>query len=211
MKGEKKRREGALNSVSAIYKYISEVGTTGKVPDEWKLSQVILIPKPGKTPNLENLRPISLTSCVGRVAEYAILNRLEDYLEDNEMYTNNMIGFRSALSTQDAMKQIKHDILDGYSKGVKAILGLGIEKAFDNIKHSFVLKTVENFELGTNMFNYIKSFLESRRARLRAGDTSSDVVTLGDRGIPQGSGHIASPFQSLHDRAIKKAKGSRRD
>lgn len=178
-------------SIESLTDFINKAWNSGEVPDEWKLSQVILIPKPGKPPSLENLRPISLTSCVGKVAEHAILNRLKDYLEDNNIYTHNMLGFRSSLSTQDAMKQIKHDILDGYSRDTKAILGLDMEKAFDNIRHKYILQTIEEIGLGSKMYNYIKSFLGARTARLRVGDTNSDVVQLGDRGTPQGS--VISP------------------
>lgn len=113
----------------------------------------MLIPKPGKAPSIDNLRPIALTSCVGKVAEHAILNRLNDYLEDNNVYTYNMVGFRAGLSTQDAMKLIKHEILDGYSRDTKAILGLDLEKAFDNVKHEFILATIESLGLGRRFYD----------------------------------------------------------
>lgn len=76
---------------------------------------------------------------MGKVADHAILNRLNDYLEGNDIYTHNMIGFRAGLSTQDAMMLIKHQVIDGYSRDTKALLGLDLEKAFDNNKHEFIL------------------------------------------------------------------------
>lgn len=80
---------------------INESWKSGVVPAEWKTACAVLIPKPGKAPNFENLRPISLTSCVGKVMERVVLNRLNGYREDNQVYTHNMIGFRAGLSTQD--------------------------------------------------------------------------------------------------------------
>ncbi|KAH8009662.1 hypothetical protein HPB51_018959 [Rhipicephalus microplus] len=50
---------------------------SGKIPAEWTLAQVVLIPKPGKRRSLDQLRPISLTSCIGKLFEKVILNRLE--------------------------------------------------------------------------------------------------------------------------------------
>lgn len=179
------------SSIERLTAFINEAWKTGKVPEEWKVADTVLIPKPGKSPSVENLRPISLTSCVGKVAEHAILNRLNDYLEGNDIYTHNMIGFRIGLSTQDAMMLIKHQVLDGYSRDTKALLGLDLEKAFDNIKHEFILETVANLELGPRLYNYTRSFLSGRKARLRIGNFLSEHVLLGHRGTPQGS--VISP------------------
>ncbi|XP_075543106.1 uncharacterized protein LOC142576707 [Dermacentor variabilis] len=66
-------------------KYLTgEVNATwrdGVVPEQWKTALTVLIPKAGKVPSIDNLRPISLTSCVGKVAEHEVLNRLTRYLE----------------------------------------------------------------------------------------------------------------------------------
>ncbi|KAG0413267.1 hypothetical protein HPB47_009602, partial [Ixodes persulcatus] len=49
--------------------YLNEVWESGTLPKEWKEATVVLIPKPGKPLSLENLRPISLTSCLGKLLE----------------------------------------------------------------------------------------------------------------------------------------------
>lgn len=171
---------------------INESWKSGVVPAEWKTACTVLIPKPGKAPNIENLRPISLTSCVGKVMEHVVFNRLNGYLEDNEVYTYNMIGFRAGLSTQDAMKLIKHQIVDGSSRDVKALLGLDLEKAFDNVLHTFIVKTISDLGLGSRFHSYVSSFLTDRKAKLRIGDFRSEDVLLGGRGTPQGA--VISPM-----------------
>lgn len=90
---------------------------------------MILIPKPGKPPDPENLRPISLTSCVGKVLEHVLLNRWQKYLERIEAFPHTIIGFRQHLGTQDAMLQLKHQVIDGQTSGNKAILGLDVYRA----------------------------------------------------------------------------------
>ncbi|XP_037568240.1 uncharacterized protein LOC119449128 [Dermacentor silvarum] len=91
---------------------MNEIWRRGLIPKSWKTAYTEPIPKPGKALSIDNLRPISLTSCVGKMAEHVMLNRLTDYIESNDCYTHNMIGFRSGLSTQDAMMLIKHQIID---------------------------------------------------------------------------------------------------
>ncbi|XP_070379199.1 uncharacterized protein [Dermacentor albipictus] len=76
-------------SIAYLTDIINQAWSSGKVPEMWKSANTILIPKPRKPPSLDNLRPISLTSCVGKVAEHAMLNRLSRYLEDHDIYTQH--------------------------------------------------------------------------------------------------------------------------
>lgn len=85
------------NSIIALTKYIQECWEERKIPQVWKQAKLVLIPKPGKTQNIENLRPISLTSCVGKVMEHVIQRRLQRYLEEEEIYPDTMIGFTEHL------------------------------------------------------------------------------------------------------------------
>lgn len=65
------------NQIAASTKYLNEeLWLKETVPPKWKHSRVILIPKPGKPPSTDNLRPISLTCCLGKVYEHIITNRL---------------------------------------------------------------------------------------------------------------------------------------
>ncbi|XP_077529144.1 uncharacterized protein LOC144141464 [Haemaphysalis longicornis] len=90
------------------------------------------------------------------------------------------------------MKLIKHQIVDGRSRDVKALLGLDLEKAFDNVLHTFIAKTISDLGLGSRFHRYVISFLTDRKATLRIGDFRSDEVPLGGRGTPQGA--VISPM-----------------
>nr|XP_054931769.1 uncharacterized protein LOC129387075 [Dermacentor andersoni] len=83
------------HSIEYLTEVINETWKEGKVPEAWKRALTVLIPKPGKSSSLDNLRPISLTSCVGKVAEHVILNRLTRFIEHKELYPHTMIGFRA--------------------------------------------------------------------------------------------------------------------
>ncbi|KAM7287140.1 hypothetical protein ISCGN_030834 [Ixodes scapularis] len=148
-----------------------------------------MIPKPGKKLQIENLRPISLTSCVGKLMEHVVLTRLNNHMEDRGLYPHTMIGFRPHLSTQDVMLQIKHQILDarGRTAGLKAILGLDLTKAFDNVTHKAVLENLRDLGVGRKAYTYVRDFLSNRTAKLSIGDIKSEEIELGSRGTPQGS------------------------
>ena len=53
-------------------------------PKEWKIAEIITLPKPGKdTSQTTSYRPISLLSCVSKLIERLVQARLQDFLERN--------------------------------------------------------------------------------------------------------------------------------
>lgn len=66
--------------------------------------------------------------------------QLNNYMNNNGLYPHTLIEFRPKLSTQDFMLQIKHQIIDAGAADTKAILGLDLAKAFNNVTHKAMFK-----------------------------------------------------------------------
>lgn len=179
-------------SITKLTEFINKSWKAGQILQQWKTAKIVLIPKPGKRVQIADLRPISLTSCVGKLMEHVILERITTYLEDRDALPPTMIGFRRNLSTQDAMLQLKHQIIDNPGTATKAILGLDLKKAFDNVTHATVLKRVNDLDLGQRTYNYVRNFLTGRKAKIMIGDLVSEEIEMGSAGTPQGS--VLSPM-----------------
>lgn len=145
-------------ALSALTQYFNKCWKNGKLPQQWKTAKTVLIPKPNKPPGIGNLRPISLTSCVGKLLEHVLLNRWQRYLEEEHLYPDTMLGYRAKLCTQDAMLLLKHEVIDNTTKDNVAVLGLDLQGAFDNVLHSAILRQVSHFNMGTRSYNYIRLF-----------------------------------------------------
>ncbi|XP_077550681.1 uncharacterized protein LOC144163885 [Haemaphysalis longicornis] len=146
---------------------------------------MILILKPGKSPNIDNLRAVSLTSCGGKMFEHVLMARWQDYLEDNDLTT--MIGFRRPLCTQAAMLQLRHLTIDRDTRDTRAVFGFDLQGAFDNVNHSAIQEQVSRVDMGKRSHEYTKSFPTGRTAALIAGDVETEAKEIGSRGTPQGS------------------------
>ncbi|KAG0412165.1 hypothetical protein HPB47_010704 [Ixodes persulcatus] len=179
-------------SIEFLTDEINHIWEQGSVPESWKTVTVVLIPKPGWPPGLDSLRPISLTSCVGKVAEHVLHNSISRHIEGKNLFPYNMIGFSPSLSTQDAMKLLKHQIFNKNTRDVRAILGLDLEKAFGSITHAHILDSISELGPGHTFHKFVSSFLRSRKATLKIGDLKSDAMELGPKGTPQGS--VISPL-----------------
>lgn len=177
-------------AIESLTKYFNQCWRTGKLPKQWKQAKTILIPKPGKPPGIENLRPISLTSCMGKTLEHILMHRWQRYLEEEQLYPDTLIGFRNKLSMQDVMLQFKAEIIDttntGSSQDNRAVLGLDLQSAFDKVRHSAILAQVPRLNMGQRSYDYNRDFLTGRTAVIQAGDLELDEKQLGSDGTPQG-------------------------
>lgn len=102
----------AMNSIPEIFvKIINMSLSTGKFPDEWKVARICVIPKKGDCKILDNLRPISLLSIMGKIIEKFVKKQLVDYFEQNGLFFDFQFGFRANRSIQDAIFLLTDEIL----------------------------------------------------------------------------------------------------
>lgn len=179
-------------AITQLTAYYNDAWRNGALPQEWKHADIVLIPKPGKPLSLSNLRPISLTSCLGKLLEHVILDRLQPHLEATHYFPDTMFGFRSHLATQDVLLQLKHDILDHPNRAqTRAVLTLDLKGAFDNVSHDLILDNLASSNCGERTYNYVRAFLADRTATIGLGEHRSSPFQLTGRGTPQGS--VLSP------------------
>ena len=111
---------------------------TGCIPREWKLAHVVPVHKKGAKENIENYRPISLTSLVmktfERLLKEEILSRTSHLLDNrqhgflsNKSCTTNMTGFCDSLA------------LSMNNSHSTDIIYLDFAKAFDSVNHDLIL------------------------------------------------------------------------
>jgi potassium voltage-gated channel Eag-related subfamily H protein 8 len=82
-------------SLEAILKLYNNIWAAGSLPKAWKHAIVLPFIKPGKDPTSPNsYRPIALTSALCKIMERMVTNRLNWYLENNDLFNPMQTGFR---------------------------------------------------------------------------------------------------------------------
>ena len=85
-------------------------------PDSWHTSIIIPSHKSGKDPELpSSYRPIALTSCVCKLFERMVNNRLVWYLETKNLLSNRQFGFRKNRSTIDPLLMLSREISNAFA------------------------------------------------------------------------------------------------
>ena len=91
-----------------VLKLINKSWTTGQLPKAWKIAII----KPAEETG--SYRPISLTSCLGKLAERMTNARLYWWLETNKIIDVHQSGFRAGQRTEDLLFRITQKIIDGF-------------------------------------------------------------------------------------------------
>ena len=87
---------------TVMEKYFNLIINTGHVPSEWCIGLIQTIFKnKGSVHDVDNYRGITLLSCMGKVFTVLIINRLNQYLEDNDTIGQEQAGLKQEFSTLD--------------------------------------------------------------------------------------------------------------
>ena len=159
----------------------------GFFPDQWKVAQIILIPKPGKPPHLPtSYRPISLLPILSKVFEKLLSHRLLSIVESLHILPDQQFGFRQRHSTIHQAHRIVNKIHEALeTKQYCSAAFLDITQAFDKVWHTGLLCKLRRF-LPLNYFLLLKSYLSNRHFRVKVDNNYSDLFPI-HAGVPQGS------------------------
>ncbi|RLU26440.1 hypothetical protein DMN91_000234, partial [Ooceraea biroi] len=114
------------NELLAMFKYCF---TESKMFSDWKENQVIFIDKSNK----EKVRPITLSSCMGKVLERLVNERLMWWAENNVL-DKNQNGFRKGWSCLNNITKLAADIEMGFLEEKCTIAAfLDVSAAYDNV------------------------------------------------------------------------------
>ena len=159
-------------------------------PRIWRVATIIPLLKAEKSPSeVASFRPISLTSCVVKLLERIIADRLYYIAETNNMFSRFQAGFRKGRSCEDQITRIVQAIEDGFQQRPmqRSVLTLlDFSKAYDTVWREKLLLHMLNTGIPPTFIRWIRSFLIDRRGRVQLFNVFSSSLRF-TQGLPQGS------------------------
>ena len=159
------------------------------MPTVWKMANITPLPKTKivKDPK-KDLRPISLTASISKVAEEFIV---VDYIKLAvlKVIDSNQFGGIPQSSTTIALIDMIHRwsiASDGNGAVIRSIL-FDYRKAFDFIDHSILFRKLSELEIPYCIINWISDFLTNRYQRVKLADTCYSEWGPIPSGVFQGS------------------------
>ncbi len=105
------------------------------LPQSWRDANIIPLLKPGKPASeMESFRPISLTSCVCKLVERMLSERIYFISETRGWLSSCQAGFRRRRGVEDQILRASQAIWDGFQRREKSLLVLlDFSKAYDRV------------------------------------------------------------------------------
>jgi len=157
------------------------------VPDDWKNANICPIFKKGSRNNVENYRPISLTSQICKLFESIIRDNIVNHLEGNQLILDSQHGFRKGRSCLSNILAFLEKVTSAVDSGEDVdVVFLDFAKAFDKVPHQRLLLKLKLHGICDKLLHWISNWLTNRKQRVCIGGTYSSWQFVLS-GVPQGS------------------------
>jgi len=115
----------------------------GKVPKDWKEAGVTPLFKKGKKCEVQNYRPVSLTSLVCKILESILKDSMLAHLEKYKLIRNSQHGFTKGRSCLTNLLEFFEDVTFNVDEGKPVdVIYLDFAKAFDKVPYQRLFKKI---------------------------------------------------------------------
>ena len=163
----------------------------GQCPASWKDANVVPIYKGSGKPkdDVGSYRPVSLTSVLCKVLEKLISVRMMDYINENNILSDDLFGFRRGRNCEQMLSKFFHVLsksLDNHNCNLIDGVFLDFSSAFDKVDHNLLLRKLHSLGFRGSLLEWIQNFLLIRRQRVIFKGSLSEWCKV-TSGVPQGS------------------------
>ena len=176
------------NSLFYLLDFYNNLFSNEQFPQSWNTAIDLPFLKPGKNPHdPSSYRPIALTSCLCKLFEKMINQRLVWYLESRGYLSPSQYGYRKMRSTLDPLTILDADIGKAFAANeyITAIF-FDLEKAYDTAWRYHILEELHSAKLKGHLPIAIQNFLSGREFKVKVNGVTSETFPQHE-GVPQGS------------------------
>ena len=141
---------------------------TGIFPDSWKKSNIVPVHKKEDKQLLQNYRPVYLLPILGKILEKMLFNSIFEYLQENNLLSENQSGFQPYNSCEYQLLSIVHKIHGSFDCNPPLDINvfLDILKAFNGVWHEGLIYKIKYMGITGLLLKLIQSFLNNRLQRV---------------------------------------------
>lgn len=164
-------------------------------PDLWHFSNITAIFKSGNINDPSCYRGIAVGSCMSKVLTKIIVERIDSYMTQENLYNNNQLGFRKKFRTED-------NIFIIYSAINKYVLGkqnnrkqkqlflafVDFQKFYDMINRDMLFYKLLKYNITGKVYHFIKSIYSACNFRIKCKEGLYKKHIKSTVGLKQGCG-----------------------
>ena len=158
----------------------------GYFPGEMKLAKVIPIFKNGDKHIFQNYRPVSVLSCLSKIFERLMYNRLVTFIEKQKLINDLQFGFRKDRSAYMAVIEAVDTVTNALDRKETVVgVSLDLSKAFDMVSHMILMEKCDKYGIRGVAKEWSISYLNGRKHYVSYNGIKSNKEMI-SYGVPQG-------------------------
>lgn len=176
-----------VERLTPIFKNIFDgILASGRMPDTWKHSYLIPIPKKGSSAEITNYRGISIQSTIPKIFDKLLTKKILQHI--SPIVPPSQHGFiRSRSTTTNLMSAAEFIQQNIYSGNQVDAIYFDLSKAFDRVDHYIIAKKLSRIGMPFTLLRAIMTFITNRTSHIRIEKTTSKFSFKTTSAVPQGS------------------------
>ena len=171
-----------------LWKVLHTIRRRGRVADQRRKAEDVLIPKEVKSKEIDHFEIISILNTEGKIFTSILLKRLSKILIMNEyidtsVHKGGVAGMPGCIEHTGVVLQLTREARE--NNGNLAVLRLELANAYGSIPHKVVEETLRRYHVPSSLSNFILDYYNNFNLRLTLGTKTSDWHRL-ERGIITG-------------------------
>ena len=165
-----------------LVKFLNEIFDKGIYPNFWSESIILPLYKKGNVNNPSNYRGISLSDASSKIYGIIINNRIQKWVDQNNITGEQQGGFKSGYSCVDHVFTLLACVQKQFNNNRKLYVAfIDFEKCFDTINRNLLWPILIKNGIKGKLFKCIRSMYSSVKARIRCGNSLTEQIqcTLG--------------------------------
>ncbi|GCB25873.1 RNA-directed DNA polymerase from mobile element jockey [Aspergillus awamori] len=162
----------------------------GTLPIQWRHAKII----PLKKPNKENYtiakawRPISLLATLGKILESVVAERISHAVETYGLLPTSHFGARKQRSAEQALVLLQEQIYAAWrGRRVVSLISFDVKGAYNGVCKERLLQRMKARGIPEDLLRWVEAFCSERTATIQINGQLSEIHSLPQAGLPQGS------------------------
>lgn len=161
--------------INSLLRAYNECFESGSLPESFNKAIIYPLHKKGDVNNVANYRGISFSNAVAKIFAGILLSRLELFVSENNILSENQFGFRKGYSTVDSIFVLKN-VVEMNLLQHKKVYGFFIDfsAAFDSIDRDSLWYKLNNIGVSSKFLKILKALYNNTMSAVWSGQDLSD-------------------------------------
>uniref|UniRef100_A0A8D9A7F9 Craniofacial development protein 2 n=2 Tax=Cacopsylla melanoneura TaxID=428564 RepID=A0A8D9A7F9_9HEMI len=186
-----------------LYVIIKEIYEKGEVPEDFKESRMVMLPKKANSKKCGDYRTLSILSHASKILTTIIKRRIEEKIDAN--IDEDQFGFRHGRGTREAILALRLVAEESFRvKKPLYIAFVDLQKAFDNVSWNVLFRILKNIGINSKDRKVIYNLYRNQTTSIEINNVCKSATIK--KGVRQGCNISPHLFNIYIEKAIEKCK-----